>query len=115
MGNQDGRLEGLPSLRELNPYTCKCDMVKVGRTKKDLKKFQAEEFKWPQSSKPRSTSYYEIVVVSTSIDLSLLFQNMLIMRHTQNMFSITPSAALSWPVLLSSNLIPMFAILLDIL
>lgn len=54
-------------------------------------------------------------VVSTSIDLSLLFQNILIIRHTQNMFSITPPAAFSWPVLLSSDLIPKFAILLDIL
>lgn len=115
MDGKDGGLGGLLSLGEFNPYTFKCDVVKVGRKKEDLKQFQAEKFKGPQNSKPRSTVSMKEYVASTSSDLSLLFQNMLIMRHSQNMFSFTPPAALSWPVLLSSNLIPMFAILLDIL
>lgn len=53
-------------------------------------------------------------MVSTSTDLSLLLQNILIIRHTQNMFSITPPAISHGQYYLPQNLI-LFAILLDIL
>lgn len=79
------------------------------------KKIQAEKFIWTQQQTQGLHNYYEIGPGRYLYSPFFLVQNILVIRHTQDMFSITPPAASPGQHYLSSNLISMVAILLNML
>lgn len=87
---EKNRVEGLLSLRDSCPVLRGGPMrfSKPGGERELLKKNQAEKFRHKDASVWISTATVKQNMAGTSSDPSWLFQNILIMRHTHNVFRI---------------------------